>query len=154
MRPRRRNVDPRDRITDGERERAADLLGAHMVSGALSPDELGDRTDAVLSARTRGELAEALRGLPALPRRPFLVRAADWVPLRTHVIVYAVVNTVLVALWAATRERDTSIRDEGFGLLWPFWIMLLWGVVLIAQSLYVLRQPLLRRARRRRRARG
>ena len=74
-------------------------------------------------------------------------------PLRTHVIVYAVVNTVLVALWAATRERDTSIRDEGFGLLWPFWIMLLWGVVLIAQSLYVLRQPLLRRARRRRRAR-
>ena len=144
-----RDRDPVARVTDRERERAADLLGAHMVSGALTPEELGDRTDAVLSARTRGELERALRDLPPLPRRPLLVRAAEVVPLRTHVVVYAVVSAILVAVWAATRERNPSTTDEGFGLLWPFWIMLAWGVLVVAQSLYVLRQPLLRRTRRR-----
>jgi len=138
------------RVTDVERERVVDLLGAHMVSGALTADELATRSELVLSARTQGELDRALRDLPPLPRRPLLVRAADLVPLRTHVIVYVVVNAVLVALWAATRERDPSADDEGFGLLWPFWIMLAWAIPLVAHALYALRQPLLRRASRRR----
>jgi hypothetical protein len=149
MRARRAPVEDGRRVSDAERERAADLLGAHMVAGALDADGLAERTEAVLSARTRGELAEALRDLPALPRRPLLVRVADLVPLRAHVIVFLVVSGVLVGIWAATRDREPSAADEGFGLLWPFWIMLVWGVLLIAQSLYVLRQPLLRRARRR-----
>lgn len=137
------------RVSDAERERAVEALGAHMVSGVLSADELATRSEVVLGARTRADLDRALRDLPPLPRRPLLVRAADAVPLRTHVIVYGVVNAVLVGLWAATRERNPSMTDEGFGLLWPFWIMLLWGIPLVAHALYGLRQPLLRRARRR-----
>jgi len=142
--------EPEQRVTDAGRERAVDLLGAHMVSGALTADELATRSELVLSARTQGDLARALRDLPRLPRRPLLVRAADFVPLRTHVIVFLVVNAVLVALWAATRERDPDANDEGFGLLWPFWIMLLWAIPLGAHALYALRRPILRRASRRR----
>lgn len=144
--PRRRRGNG---ISPGERERAVDLLGAHTVAGALSPDELEERSDAVLAAQTREELAAALRGLPPLPARPLLVRAAELVALRTHVTVYAAVSVALVAVWAVTRERDPEVTEGGFSALWPFWVMLIWGVPLVAQSLYVLRQPLLRRTRRR-----
>lgn len=150
----RRRSSPTEPVTDGERERAVDLLGAHTVTGALSPDELDERTDAVLVARTREELAAALRGLPPLPRRPLLVRAAELVALRTHVTVYAAVSAALVVVWAVTRNREPTADDEGFSLLWPFWIMLAWGVPLVAHALYALRQPLLRRARRRPRPRS
>jgi Domain of unknown function (DUF1707)/2TM domain len=136
---------PAERISNAERERAAQLLGAHMVSGLLTPDELAERTEAVLAARTRGELQYALRDLPALPRPPLFARAAELVPLRTHVVVYVAVSVVLVGVWAATRDRDPRPTDEGFALLWPFWIMLIWAVPLVAQALYVLRRPLLRR---------
>jgi hypothetical protein len=151
VRPRR---DPHA-LADAERQRVVDLLGAHMVSGAISPDDLAERTELVLRARTREELLRATEGLPALPRRPLLVRIAERLPLRTHVIVFAAVNAVLVVVWAITREGDTSRSDEGFRLLWPFWVTLGWGVLLVAQALYTLRQPLLLRARRRaRRARN
>lgn len=140
-----------ERISNADRERAVDLLGAHVISGSMTPDELAQRTEAVLSARTRGELRYALRDLPALPRAPLLVRAAELVPLRAHVAVYLGVSLVLVGIWAATRDRHPTPSDEGFGLLWPFWIMLVWAVPLVAQALYVLRRPLLRRVRRQRR---
>ena len=140
--------DVEQRVSDADRERAVEVLGAHMVSGALSADDLAARSEIVLGARTRADLERALRGLPPLPRRPVLVRAAEAVPLRTHVIVYVLVNAVLVALWAATRERGPGTTDEGFRLLWPFWVMLVWGIPLVAHALYSLRQPLLRRARR------
>jgi uncharacterized protein DUF1707/2TM domain-containing protein len=139
---------PDQRVSDADRERAVEVLGAHVVSGSLTPDELVQRTEAVLSARTRGELRYALRDLPALPRPPLLVRAAELVPLRAHVAAFVAVSVVLVGVWAATRDRDPSPTDEGFGLLWPFWVMLVWAVPLVAQALYVLRRPLLRRVRR------
>ena len=138
-----------ERVSDLERRRAVDVLGAHMVSGAITSEELARRSELVLEARTRGELAAALQDLPALPRRPLLVRAAELVPLRTHVIAYVVVSAAVVVFWAVTRERDPGATEEGFGVLWPFWIMLLWGALLVVQALYVLRQPLIRRARRR-----
>jgi hypothetical protein len=144
--PRRRR---REGVSDGDRERAVDLLGAHVVGGSLSPDELAERADAVLAATSREQLKDALRDLPALPRRPLLVRAAELVSLRTHLIVYLAVSATLMAVWVVTRERDVSPSDDATRLLWPFWIMLAWGALLVAQALYVLRQPLLRRSRRR-----
>jgi len=140
---------PVDRVSDAERERAVEVLGAHMVSGRLTPDELAERSDAVLAATTRRDLDAALRDLPSLPRPPLLVRAAELVSLRVHVALYVVVSLVLVVVWAATRDREPRPSDEGFRLLWPFWIMLIWAVPLVGQALYVLRRPLLRRARRR-----
>ncbi len=121
-----------------------------MVSGSLSPDELAERADAVLAAATRQELEEALSDLPTLPKRPVLVRAADLVSLRTHVVVYLAASAALVAVWAVTRERDVTPSDDATRLLWPFWIMLAWGGLLVAHALYGLRRPILRRAQHRR----
>ena len=139
-----------DGVTNRERERAVDLLGAHVVGGSLSPDELTERADAVLAATNRGELEEALHDLPALPHRPLLVRIAELVSLRTHLIVYLAVSATLVAVWVVTRDRDVAPSDDATRLLWPFWIMLAWGALLVAQALFTLRQPILRRAHRRR----
>ena len=139
-----RRRDPEERVSDAEREQMVAVLGAHMVSGRLDSDELGARVDAVVAAQTHRELELAMRDLPAVPERPLLVRAAELVPLRVHVIVYVLASATLVGIWAATRERDPGMSDEGFGLLWPFWIMLVWGVFVVAQALYTLRRPLLR----------
>jgi Domain of unknown function (DUF1707)/2TM domain len=146
-----RRRDPEERVSDAERERVVGALGAHMVSGRLDSDELSARVDAVLAAQTRLDLETAMRGLPAVPERPLLVRAADLVPLRIHLIAYVLASAILVGIWAVTRERDPGRSDEGFGLLWPFWIMLVWGVLVIAQALYTLRRPLLATGARERR---
>jgi uncharacterized ion transporter superfamily protein YfcC len=41
--------------------------------------------------------------------------------LGAHVVVYVVVNTMVVVLWAMT----------GGGYFWPAWLMVCWGVGLI-----------------------
>jgi uncharacterized protein DUF1707/2TM domain-containing protein len=138
-----------DQVSDAERERTVESLKAHTVAGRLTAEELAARTETAHAARTAGELAETTRGLPALPRPPFLTRTADRIPLRTHVGAYVVVSAVLVVVWAATRDPDPGATDEAFGLLWPFWIMLAWGVVLVAHALYALRRPAFRRVSRR-----
>jgi hypothetical protein len=49
---------------DGDRERAAASLREHFVRGRLTLDELSERTDMVLRARSRDELRRSLDGLP------------------------------------------------------------------------------------------
>ncbi|MBA2536407.1 MAG: DUF1707 domain-containing protein [Actinobacteria bacterium] len=130
-----------DRVSDAARDRVVETLTRHMVAGTLTADELATRTDEAYAARTTGDLEHALRELPRLPRAPLLTRLADRVPLRAHVVAYAVASAILVAVWAATREQNSGPSDEGFGLLWPFWIMLAWGALLAAHALYALRRP-------------
>jgi Flp pilus assembly protein TadB len=52
---------------DGERERAAATLREHYVRGRLTLDELSDRSERALVARSRAELRATLSGLPVLP---------------------------------------------------------------------------------------
>ncbi|MGH3931670.1 MAG: DUF1707 SHOCT-like domain-containing protein [Pseudonocardiaceae bacterium] len=64
-------VEPRDlRVSDAEREHVAELLQRAVGQGRLTIAEFSDRVDAVLAARTRGELNTVLVDLPgfALPR--------------------------------------------------------------------------------------
>ena len=49
---------------DVDRERAAASLRDHFVRGRLTLDELSERTEMVLRARSRRELRRPLRGLP------------------------------------------------------------------------------------------
>jgi hypothetical protein len=49
---------------DRERESAAASLREHFVGGRLTLEELSERTEAVLRARSRGELRRSLDGLP------------------------------------------------------------------------------------------
>jgi uncharacterized protein DUF1707 len=58
--------DAHIRAGDADRERAADELTRHCTAGRLTPEELSERLDTVLGARTLGELAAVHRDLPAL----------------------------------------------------------------------------------------
>ncbi len=52
------------RISDADREAATDLLAEQYSLGRLSKDEFDERSDAVWSARTQGDLAPVFADLP------------------------------------------------------------------------------------------
>ena len=52
------------RASDDDRERVLDELRRHAAEGRLSVDELEERTERALAARTVGELALLTRDLP------------------------------------------------------------------------------------------
>lgn len=136
---------PGARIGDAERERTVERLKEHAVAGRLQLDELAVRTEQAYAARTAEELEAVTRALPPAPRPSLLALAAARLPLRTHLIAFLVLNAILVVAWAVTRQRNPGPTDEGAGYLWPFWIMLAWGIVLVVHALYALRRPALRR---------
>ena len=52
------------RISDADRETALDLLGEQYAVGRLDKDEFDERSDAVWSAKTQGDLAPVFADLP------------------------------------------------------------------------------------------
>ena len=64
-------MSPRDdlRIGDAERDAAMESLREHYVQGRLTREELDERLELTLSARTGGELARVSADLPG-PRAP------------------------------------------------------------------------------------
>ena len=67
------------RISDADREAAVDLLGEQYSVGRLTKDEFDERSDAVWSARTEGDLAPVFVDLPV--RSP--ASAANRLPVRS-----------------------------------------------------------------------
>jgi len=59
------------RIGDAERDAAAADLGEHYAAGRLALDELHERLDAVLAAKTFGQLARIMADLPGPGRLPW-----------------------------------------------------------------------------------
>jgi Domain of unknown function (DUF1707)/2TM domain len=110
------------RASDADRERVADRLRAAAGEGRLTSDELEERMERALSARTEAELEPLVSDLPALPgpRRPPARRVWD----NEHVRAYVAVNVMLVAIWALT----------GAGYFWPIWPILGWGVGVVADA--------------------
>ena len=116
-----RPPSPSLRASDGERARHVEILTEHAAQGRLSMDELSDRVERAQSARTRGELDDLVRDLPALRvvESDRTARAADGRrELRRHVVAYALVNLLLVGIWLAA----------GAGYFWPIWPILGWGL--------------------------
>ena len=127
---------PALRASDAEREHHVELLREHAGEGRLSLDELSERLDRAYAARTRGELTALLEDLPATrvpaERRGRAVRARH--DLRGHVVAYALVNLLLVGVWAAT----------GADYFWPIWPILGWGIGVASHASETLRgRPLL-----------
>lgn len=61
------------RASDADRDAVADRLRRAAIEGRLDPDELDERLDTALRAKTYGELDRLvadLPGMPATPRRP------------------------------------------------------------------------------------
>lgn len=58
--------DPRMRVSDADRDRAASLLREHHAEGRLTAEEFHDRLDRAFAAKTQGELDELFADLPAI----------------------------------------------------------------------------------------
>jgi Domain of unknown function (DUF1707)/2TM domain len=110
------------RASDADRERTAERLRTAAGEGRLSADELEERLERALSARTESELEPLTADLPAprapAPRRPR--RRWD----TEHLRAYVGVSVMLVAIWALT----------GAGYFWPIWPILGWGVGLLTDA--------------------
>lgn len=109
------------RASNADRERAIDSMRRHCSEGRLTLEELEERTDAALAARTRRELWDLLGDLPAERRPP--ATPTD-LGLRLHLSLYGAVNCMLIVIWALT----------GMGYFWPVWPLMGWGIGLACHA--------------------
>jgi hypothetical protein len=109
---------PQLRVSDRDRDGVVEELRAHAADGRLTVDELEDRVQRALRARTAGELAVLTRDLPQRPApRPPAPRWHALPEVRTYLAVMA----LLVAIWALA----------GAGYFWPVWPGVGWGLFLV-----------------------
>ena len=52
------------RLGDADRQQALEVLGEHYAQGRLDRDELDERSDAVWTAKTHGDLSPLFADLP------------------------------------------------------------------------------------------
>jgi hypothetical protein len=99
------------RVSDEDRTAVLDELREHFTVGRLTLSEFEERTNAVVMARYRGDLAPLLDDLPELappprlgppvrPRRPKPQRPVlDSVAFRIHLNVVLVLSAFLLAIY-------------------------------------------------------
>ena len=78
--------DPQMRTSQAERDRVVDQLRDHAAAGRLEVDELEERVERALGARTRGDLADVTKDLPR-SARPTRGGATAPAPVRAAAIV-------------------------------------------------------------------
>jgi Domain of unknown function (DUF1707) len=111
-------ADARLRAGDSDRERVADQLRKAHAEGRLDSDELAERIDRCLQARTFGEL----RRLTADLRQPERHAAAALVPWRVRPGLRIVLAAILV-LWTAGAIAHGHPHVIGLWVLLAFALM-------------------------------
>ena len=108
------------RASDGDRERTVERLRDHAGEGRLEMEELEQRIQSALAARTTGELEALVGDLPRERSGGSRRHGRREAELRA----FAAVSLMLIAIWAFT----------GMGYFWPIWPVLGWGVPLLLCS--------------------
>lgn len=114
------------RASDADRDAAVDRLRHHGAVGRLTVDELTDRIDKALDAKTLGQLDDLFVDLPddrptlatmpppVAPPAPFNAwRSAE---MWRHAARLLVLNLVCIGLWASAGAHAA---------FWPAWIILI-----------------------------
>jgi len=116
----------RVRVSDEQRDRAAQKLREHFAAGRLSEEELGERVESAYQAQTEDQLRALVADLPRLPVTPAQQRAelvARRGQLQRRLIQEAGggvgVFLLCTAIWVVSGAH---------GQFWPIWVAL---VVLI-----------------------
>lgn len=124
--------------SEADRERCAAALRDAHAAGRIDHEELEERLELVLTARTTLELRAARRGLPLTAPRPApgTLRKVHRAALGLHATAYAGANGAAIGIWALAGE----------GLFWPA-ILLVPTTGLLAA--HAASGPMLRRAWRR-----
>jgi Domain of unknown function (DUF1707) len=155
------STDPSQlRVSDEQRERAADEIREHFAAGRLNEDELSDRLSAAYRAQTAQELATLRTDLPQLPPTPEQ-RRAELVQRRAQLQRRLIQETgggvglfaLCTVIW---------LTSGGHGQFWPIWVALVvvipllrngWRLYGPAPELERVEQDLAARERMRRRER-
>ncbi len=133
--------DPGLRASDAERDAVADRLRGAHAEGRLSVEELYERLDAALAARTRGDLAPLTADLPRpgtapartgdepTARPPARTGRGGAAALRAAWGVWLAAVLVNVVIWGIVS------LSQGWVYFWPAWVAGPWGAVLLAGTL-------------------
>ena len=120
-------------VGERERERTAAALRRHYLDGRLSEDELDERMEAALRARTRFDLVLAARSLPRYPPVQELVASSTHAVSRAFTAVllasvWIVASFVLLSAFAATAlfgdvsgEAALAFPLAWLGMTWLMW---------------------------------
>ncbi len=111
---------PELRVSDAERERAAQELREHFAAGRLTEEELDQRVQAAYSARTVSELATLVEDLPRLPVTA-AQRKAELVERRRHLQrrLFQETGGGLTAFVVCT---VIWLGSGAHGQFWPVWV--------------------------------
>jgi hypothetical protein len=115
-------ASPEQRAADADREETADRLREAAGDGRLDQDELEERLEAALQAKTYGEL-EVLTGdlperVPGKPAREPVWRSEE---VRARLATFVIANVICISVWLATGAE---------GDFWPKWVLLGTGIAL------------------------
>jgi hypothetical protein len=108
---------PELRLSDADRDRAITRLGEHYAAGRIDKDEFDERSDAVWTARTAGDLAPVFADLaPSVPvrqgrRHPALWPRRGWFPVPFLPVLF-----VLIALTALTHVPFVLLAFLGWAV--------------------------------------
>jgi hypothetical protein len=120
------------RVGDADRQAVVAELQRHFVDGRLSGDELAERVEQTLGARTFGELAVPLEDLPALagspPPPPLAISPHDR-PRRT---MAPVLGAVLIAFGLLAILWLVAFPTQQWGPI-PFWPVFVLGFFFIGR---------------------
>jgi hypothetical protein len=112
------------RASDRDREMVIALLGEHTSTGRLTLAEFEERVGGATAALTLADLDRLLVDLPvAPPPRPTVAsnrRHERWRP-------WLSTAAICLVIWAVT-----SLMAGGVLYFWPFWVIVPWGLVLVA----------------------
>ena len=124
-------------IADRDRDRASASLRRHYLLGRLTLEELSERLELALRARSDGELRAALRGLPALwhPRELAPVAdAAGRMAKRAFLVLvlaslWSMVSLVLLVAFLVALATGASTETQlAIPLLWVGTTYVVWRV--------------------------
>jgi hypothetical protein len=122
------------RAGDADRERAADELSRHCAAGRLTPEELSERLDTVLGARTLGELEAVRRDLPALAPAAGPKRRA---PRRLLAAIVVVLSMLILAVLGAG-VLEWAAQEPGAAVVVLLLLLVLGALVVAALGSLVL----------------
>jgi hypothetical protein len=114
------------RVSDEERERAAQEIREHFAAGRLSEDELSERLAAVYRSQTAQELRALRSDLPQLPPTPAQQRAE--LAERRRLLQRRLLQETGGGVAAFVLCTAIWLSSGGNGQFWPIWVAL---VVLI-----------------------
>jgi hypothetical protein len=108
--PGRTRYDYDLRIGDAERDTAMTQLRDHFVAGRLTFDELTERIDSALIAKTQRQVDRLLADLPRPPRSPRAARSEPAMPVPAPdagrflvfaMLLFALATWILIMAWMA-----------------------------------------------------